>query len=171
MVSPRWPGYSLHQLLQVSCLAQSRLLSLGTLAMPGADGPSRQGGRGTWQRELPKAITTKGMGPLMRPSPAQKGCNGQEKQMTSFIHAWSFFFCIRAQKRLVKHLAPVFRASAAGKFPLPIFQSASCHYSILRLKLFSSPSVNFIVSFLRATQGIVLCFWFQKHNLQKAKVK
>lgn len=72
------------QLLQ-SLAWHSRLLLLGTLAVPGADGPSRQGGPGTWQRELPEAIATKGMGLLMTLSPARKGGNGQEKQMTSFI--------------------------------------------------------------------------------------
>lgn len=86
-----------------------------------------------------------------------------------------FSFCKWTQKKapLMKKLFALltFLYHPHQGSPLPIFQLALCHYSILRLiQHCRSPPVTFTLSFPHVTQGIILCFWFQKHNLQEAKV-
>lgn len=119
-----------------------------------------------WSSE---AVIIKGMGLLMRQESSSEGLQWPgKKDDLLYFHDWPFSFCKWAQKWLTKPLSwslfslLMFSHHPQQGRPLLIFQSASCRYSVLKFRLFSSP-VNFRVSFPCTTQGIV-CY-----NLQEQK--
>lgn len=156
-------------------------LWLGTFAVLGAEG-----GPGTWQRGPTWVWLLKQQGyyderngaTTETHSPAPKRCNGQAiKWPPLFRLDLPFFFCEEEQKRFLKHLcwslSLTFSHHPQQGRALPIFQSASHHYSLLRLsKRVSSAAVNFIVShtYHSGAQGLILCLWFLKYNPREAKV-